>query len=162
MQARVQARMQEANGIIFGFRAVGDWGCYSEGQGHMYYFGRTRQSILFDESIEGNEQLQKELLVKRLRLKGLNKPDMMLLWFRATVAPLDELWDRFKEHLHGFARPVQDEQGDEVDLPEIGQELAIGDNWYTCRNLGPADFGKWCKVVVSGEAYRLGTEIQQE
>ena len=150
--------MQEANGIIFGFRAVGDWGCYSEGQGHMYYFGRTRQSILFDESIEGNEQLQKELLVRRLKLKGLNKPGMMLLWFRVTGQPLQEVWDRFKEHLHGYARPVQDEQGEPIDLPEIGQEIAIGDNWYTCRNLGPADFGKWCNAAARNAALSAGTQ----
>ena len=42
-------------GVVYGFRTVGDYGCYSDGLGAMYIFGRTkaRAMVEYENEIEG-------------------------------------------------------------------------------------------------------------
>ena len=71
-------------GLIYGYRTKGDYGEYSEGQGNVYYFGRTRQKDVLDFACvgEGVHDLQRELLKKKCCRSGLNAPSRVLLWVR--------------------------------------------------------------------------------
>ena len=35
-------------GVIYGYRTKGDYGEYSEGQGDVYYFGRSKRKDMLD------------------------------------------------------------------------------------------------------------------
>jgi len=137
----------EHPGIIFGYRAIADFGDFSDGKGHVYYFGRSKQQCMLDLDVSGepNEvhQDQKNLLRRMMRLSGLNSPSRVLLWVR--VQDLDKAWDDFREQLRGWRQEREEIEG---TSPLITQELLLGDNFYTVENLGPEDFGTWCKAIL--------------
>ena len=141
------------SGTIFGFRSFGDWGEYSEGQGAVYYFGRSKQQALRDAEIAADARLQKEALVKRLKFTGLNKPMRIILWIDVPNN-LPEVWENFFEHLRGGVRlPVHEQH------PEITNHLWVGNNWFSA-NIGADAFGVWCERVAEREVRRYAEEEQ--
>ena len=78
-------------GLIYGYRTKGDYGEYSEGQGNVYYFGRTRQKDVLDfrcTSIawtQEDKDVTRELLRKKCNRTGLNAPSRILHHFRFFV-----------------------------------------------------------------------------
>ena len=132
-------------GIIYGYRAVADYGDFSDGQGNIYYFGRSKQQCMLDLDVSGENMIQdqKDMLKKKVRRTGLNAPSRMLMWVR--VEDIDKYWDDFKQQLRGWRR-----ERDEIDgtSPLITNVLVVGDNWYTVENMGPADFGTWCRAMM--------------
>ena len=147
-------------GVIFGFRTLGDFGEYSDGQGHMYYFGRTKQKCFLELPLTGEEveKNQKEMLKTKGRHNGLNAPSRMLMWVR--VKDIDMCWEDFRVQLRGWLRTgvaVKDE-------PIITNHLWVGDNFYTVENVGPADFGKWCRatmdrIIKPARVFRIDVEV---
>jgi hypothetical protein len=137
----------ENPGIIFGFRAIADYGDFSDGQGHVYYFGRSKQQCMLGLDLSGEQhevhQGQKDMLRKRMRCLGLNSPSRVLLWVR--VQDLEKRWDEFRDQLRGWR---DERDAIEGTSPLITNVLALGDNWYTVENLGPEDFGTWCKAMM--------------
>ena len=133
------------SGIIFGYRAIADYGDYSDGQGHVYYFGRSKQQCMLGIDVSGEEahQDQKDVLRRKMRRTGLNSPSLIILWVR--VQDVDKSWEAFREQLCGW----RVERGlIEGTSPLITNVLALGDNWYTVENLGPEDFGTWCRAMT--------------
>jgi hypothetical protein len=133
-------------GVIFGFRSVGDYGDYSDGQGNVYYFGRSKQPCMLDLSLVGENvtQNQKDMLKRKVRCVGLNAPSRILLWVR--VDDIDKYWDEFRQQLRGWDRRARD--GIEGTGPIITNVLVVGDNWYTVENMGPQAFGSWCRAIM--------------
>ena len=134
-------------GIIFGYRAIADYGDFSDGQGHVYYFGRSKQQCMLELDVSGEQhevhQGQRDLLRKRMRCTGLNSPSRILLWVR--VQDVDKAWDDFQEQLRGWR---DERDAIEGTSPLITNVLVLGDNWFTVENLGPEDFGTWCKAML--------------
>ena len=67
-------------GVIYGYRTKGDYGEYSEGQGNVYYFGRSKQKDVLDLACVGEalQEQQCELLKKKCSRSGLNAPSRIL------------------------------------------------------------------------------------
>ena len=133
---RVQADFVKP-GIIWGYRTIGDYGEYSDGEGNAYCFGRSRLRgfINLDVNAEDTAAKQKQMLKERGRRTGLNTPCTILMWVR--VDDVDRWWDEFKQELR---RPK--DYGEVV--PEITNQLCLGDNFFTVSNLNPTEFGEWC------------------
>ena len=142
-------------GVVYGYRAVCDYGDFSDGQGHVYYFGRSKQRCVLDLDLSGEDpsQAQKDMLRGKLRRTGLNSPSRILLW--VGVADVDKAWDDFREQLRGWRPGWTREEIDGV-LPIITHVVSLGDNYYTVENLGPEDFGTWCRAVMQRIAARRG------
>ena len=136
-------------GVIFGYRAVSDYGSFEDGQGHVYNFGRsTRESLIELEKKEGEtfselQQRQKDLLRYKMRRTGLNGPSRVLMWVR--VDDIDKYWDEFKEQLHGWGGRFQVEDKE----PLVTQQLLLGDYFYTVENMGVGEFGTWCNAMLT-------------
>jgi hypothetical protein len=133
-------------GVIYGYRAIADYGDFSAGQGHVYYFGRTKQRSILSLDVSGEQDLNEDqiyLLRRKLGRTGLNTPSRVLLWVR--VDDIDRAWDNFREQLRGW---LHQRDGIEGPTPILTNVLSLGDNWFTVENLGPEDFGKWCNAIL--------------
>ena len=136
-------------GVIFGYRAVSDYGSFEDGQGHVYNFGRSTQESLIElEKKEGEtfrelQQRQKELLRSKMRRTGLNGPSRVLMWVR--VDDVDKYWDEFKDQLHGWGGRMQVDGKD----PHVTQQVVLGDFFYTVENMGVVEFGAWCNAMFA-------------
>ena len=129
-------------GVIYGFRAVCEYGSFSDGQGNIYYFGRSKQKALLDfESAPGTEATQKELLRTKCRRVGMNAPSRMLLW--AKVPDVEKCWDEFRQQLRWSRFEVEG-----MKRPEVTHQCAVGDNWFTVANVDVSDFGEWCRAIM--------------
>ena len=156
-------------GIIFGYRAGGDYGSFRDGLGtkagtnralvgHIYNFGRSTQACMLElRRKDGEEaghwiQRQKDLLKNKMRRTGLNAPSRMLLWVR--VSDIETYWDEFKRQLNGWGGrlPVGTTE------PLVTQQLCVGDHYYTVRNMGVHQFGEWCNALLT----KLLQPAQQE
>ena len=140
-------------GVLYGYRTKGDYGEYSEGQGNVYYFGRTRQKDVLDfkcTSIawtQEDKDVTRELLRKKCNRTGLNAPSRILLWKR--VCDIEKGWDELRRALRTPYAPFSDARHREPEPPtSITNHLALGDNFYTVEDLGPNDFGIWIRAVV--------------
>ena len=75
-------------GVIYGFRAVCEYGSFSDGLGNIYYFGRSKQKDMLDFACLGEgtstpeHEQQCELRKKKCNRSGLNAPSRVLLWVR--------------------------------------------------------------------------------
>ena len=153
-------------GVIYGFRTLGDYGSFADGEGHIYYFGRSKQESFLELPAAGEDMQkdQKEMLKKKGRHVGLNAPSRMLLW--ARVNDIDKFWDEFREQLRGWLVPREEIDGVQ---PRITNQLCVGDNYYTVANVGPEDFGTWCRatmdrlvhprVLVQPRVFRIDVEV---
>lgn len=131
MQPILQHSDFARQGVVYGYRAVGDYGSAAVGLGNIYYFGRSKQASVF--AVRGNdEETQKETLRKKCKRDGLNAPRRVMLWVR--VQDVDQVWEDVRMKLRG--------------QPLITNHATLGDNWYTVENMGPEDFGTWCDGVV--------------
>ena len=145
-------------GVVFGYRTRGDWGSYSDGEGAVYYFGRTKQKAALDLDVNAANAVenQKELLRNKMRRVGLNAPSRMLLWVH--VSDIDKYWDEFKQQLRGYWMRVDGTQ------PLITNQLCLGDHFFTVANMGVEDFGTWCKASMNKllnppRVYRIDVEV---
>ena len=143
-------REQKKTGVIFGYRAVSDYGSFADGQGHVYNFGRSAQKEMVEcNDIQPEGEVsdlatrQKELLKKCMRRTGLNAPSKVLLW--AVVSDLDRYWDEFKMQLQGWGGRLPVEGKD----PLVTQQQVVGDYFYTVENMGVEEFGTWCNAILS-------------
>ena len=141
-------------GVIYGYRTKGDYGEYSEGQGNVYYFGRTRQKDVLDfkcTSIawtQEDKDVTRELLRKKCNRTGLNAPSRILLWKR--VCDIEKGWDELRRALRTPYAPFSDDRASEPEPPtSITNHVALGDNYYTVEGIGPDTFGIWIREVVS-------------
>ena len=97
-------------GVLYGYRTKGDYGEYSEGQGNVYYFGRTRQKDVLDfkcTSIawtQEDKDVTRELLRKKCNRTGLNAPSRVMLW--ARVHDVDQAWEDVRMKLRGQPPPT--------------------------------------------------------
>ena len=136
-------------GVIFGYRAISDYGCYSDGEGHVYNFGRSSQQCMLElRPTEGEAaghfvQRQKDMLKEKMRRTGLNGPSRILMWVR--VSDIEKYWDEFKRQLGGWGGRLQ------IDGPEplVTKQLVVGDQFYTVENMGVAEFGTWVNALIS-------------
>ena len=64
------------HGVIFGFEPAGRISDNSR----MYYFGRSKQTVLQDVQLLDDEVKQRDMLIRRLKFSGLNRPKKMLFW----------------------------------------------------------------------------------
>jgi len=142
-------------GVVYGFRTFGAWG----EDGTIYYFGRSRQALLQDVQLLNNEDLQKEMLVRRLKLSGLNKPAKMLFWLRVVECDVQRLWSGITEHLKAnfFIARAPGKK-----TPLITQHLWVGDNWFSVKNMGEDEFSEWCSEVVQKEVQRARQTIRYD
>ena len=134
-------------GVVYGFRPFGAWG----EDGTIYYFGRTRQGWLQDIDPGSNEDLLKAVLIRRLKLAGLNKPMKMLFWLRVVEGDIQRVWAGIVDHLKGnfFLDRAPGKR-----TPLITQHLWVGDNWFSVKNMGQNDFSEWCGEVIEKEVQR--------
>ena len=135
-------------GIVYGFRALGDWGELSDGYGTVYYFGRTRQRSLGQDALLHDKGLQNEALVRRLKFGGLNRPSRMVVWIRVPERDLDAVWDRVRDHLKGS---IWRERPNAGVRPVVTNHLEVGDNWFTVNNMNCDDFSEWCEEIAGQE-----------
>ena len=136
-------------GVIYGYRTKGDYGEYSEGQGNVYYFGRSKQKDVLDLACVGEalQEQQCELLKKKCSRSGLNAPSRILLWVR--VCNIEKAWDELRRALRTPYAPFSNDRASEPEPPaSITNHLMLGDNFYTVEGLGPNDFGIWIRAVV--------------
>ena len=140
-------------GVLYGYRTKGDYGDFSDGQGNVYYFGRTRQKDVLDfkcTSIawtQEDKDVTRELLRKKCNRTGLNAPSRILLWKR--VCDIEKGWDELRRALRTPYAPFSDDRASEPEPPtSITNHLMLGDNFYTVEGLGPNDFGIWIRAVV--------------
>ena len=136
-------------GVIYGYRTKGDYGEYSEGQGNVYYFGRSKQKDMLDFACAGEavHEQQRELLRKKCSRSGLNAPSRILLWVR--VCDIEKVWDELRRALRTPYAPFSNDRPSEPEPPtSITNHLMLGDNFYTVEGLGPNDFGIWIRAVV--------------
>ena len=142
-------------GVVYGFRTFGAWG----EDGTIYYFGRSRQALLQDVQLLDNAELQKEMLCRRLKLSGLNKPAEMLFWLRVVEGDVQRLWSGITEHLKGnfFIDRAPGKK-----TPLITQHLWVGDNWFSVKNMGQDEFSEWCGEVIEKEVQRARQTIRYD
>jgi len=147
MQSHVYERKRSA-GIIFGYLAVGEHGEYSDGEGAMYYFGRSRKRCMLDLNAKGSDAKheKKDMIRKRIGQRGLNAPSKVLVWERTN--DLEKVWDLFKIELSGWRSQRDVAEGPVQGRPEITQQLYVGDNWYTVSNMLISEFGEWCTEIL--------------
>ena len=146
MQGHVYERKRTA-GIIFGYLAVGEHGEYSDGEGAMYYFGRSRKRCMLDLNAKGSDaKHEKKDMRKRIGQRGLNAPSKVLVWERTN--DLEKVWDLFKIELSGWRSQREVAEGPVQGRPEITQQLYVGDNWYTVSNMLISEFGEWCTEIL--------------
>jgi hypothetical protein len=132
-------------GVVYGYRAVSEYGSFSDGQGAIYYFGRSQQQCVIDiGEYSDSVQDQKDVLRHKLNRTGLNSPSRILLWKK--VDDVDKYWDEFKQQLRGWRRLRDDIEG---TSPLITNMLSLGDNFYCVENMNAEDFGVWCRAVVA-------------
>jgi hypothetical protein len=130
-------------GVVYGYRAVSEYGSFSDGQGAIYYFGRSQQQCVIDiGEYSDSVQDQKDVLRHKLNRTGLNSPSRILLWKK--VDDVDKYWDEFKQQLRGWRRLRDDIEG---TSPLITNMLSLGDNFYCVENMNAEDFGVWCRAV---------------
>lgn len=131
---------EKVKGVLYAYAPVGSYlesGPQGRGKG-IYYFGRSRQDVVYDLSLDGLEdgvqERQKRMLMRRCGRTGLHSPDRVLLWGRST--DLNRDWEVFKDVLRGnhFVEDLP-------DLPKMKNELWIGDNWWICESLARQAFG---------------------
>ena len=82
------------------------------------------------------------------------------------VNDIDKFWDEFREQLRGWLGPREEIDGVQ---PLITNQLCVGDNYFTVANVGPGDFGKWCRammdrlmhprVLVQPRVFRIDIEV---
>ena len=146
MQSHVYERKRSA-GIIIGYLAVGKHGEYSDGEGAMYYFGRSRKRCMLDLNAKGSDaKHEKKDMRKRIGQRGLNAPSKVLVWERTN--DLEKVWDLFKIELSGWRSQREVAEGPVQGRPEITQQLYVGDNWYTVSNMLISEFGEWCTEIL--------------
>ena len=140
-------------GVLYGYRTKGDYGDFSDGQGNVYYFGRTRQKDVLDfkcTSIawtQEDKDVTRELLRKKCNRTGLNAPSRVLLWVR--VCDLETTWDEVRRALRTPYFPFNHDRASEPEPPAtITNHPVLGDNFYTVEGIGPYDFGIWIRAVV--------------
>ena len=150
-------------GIVYGFRALGDWGLLSGGYGTVYYFGRTKQKCMLELKVEDGANSfdagRLELLKKKCKCVGLNTPSRVLLW--ACVSDIDYCWDELRRELVGGwngTQRLEIEGRDDLQAPEVTQYLLLGDNWFGVSNMGPEYFGAWCSAFAEKH---FGTFLMQ-
>jgi len=126
------------HGVIFGFEPAGRI-C---GNSRMYYFGRSKQTVLQDVQLLDDEVKQRDMLIRRLKFSGLNRPKKMLFWLKVD-GDLDvgAMWDEIKDRL----RWNRGRTG-----PSITNEFRFGDNWFS-TDMQPEPFAEWCKTMVQEE-----------
>ena len=130
-------------GVIYGYRAVCEYGSFSDGLGNIYNFGRSRQKALLDlECAPGTEARQKELLRTKCKRIGMNAPSRMLMWVK--VKDIEKMFNDFRQQLRWCRIEVE---GSSL-RPEVTHQCAIGDNWYTVANVDVSDFGEWCRGLM--------------
>ena len=135
-------------GVVYGFRTLGEYGCYSDGLGEMYVFGRSksRDVLEFDRGVHEPpvaDAKMKELLSTRPHHRGLNSPAVILLW--ARVPDIYDGWDRINNILKGILVPRVFEFAE----PIITNHVAIGPNYYTVSNIDHERFGHWVRSHMS-------------
>jgi len=126
----------ERPGVLYGYRAVSDYGSFADGLGHVYYFGRSKKRYAIEAA---NVEEQKMVLKRKIKRRGLNLPSRILLW--CIVPNVDHAWDELKEALVWSRKSTN-------WSPEITQQCVLGDHWFTVGNMGPEDFGAWCKEIT--------------
>ena len=132
-------------GVVYGFRAVGEYGSYSDGYGTMYVFGRSRSRdmVEFDRGMFDRtyaDASMKEMLMGRSHHRGLNAPAAILLW--ARVPDIYEGWDKLNNNLKGIYVHRQFDFAE----PIITNHLALGSNYYTVSNVNHEEFGRWVRA----------------
>ena len=144
---------QEQRGVVFGYRTLGDFG---DGAGHLYYFGRSRQRALYELSTEGLadglQVRQKKALRTKCRRVGLNAPKRVLLWGRSE--DVDRDWDELKSFLRGHRRTN--------NVVRITNQVWVGDNFFSCEDMGPTDFGLWLRTVWDRVIYNQEDAEEEE
>ena len=147
MQGHVYERKRTA-GIIFGYLAVGEHGEYSDGEGAMYYFGRSKKRCMLALVADGPDAKheKKDMIRKKIGMRGLNAPSKVLVWEQTT--DLERVWDLFKIELSGWRSQREVAEGPVQGRPEITQQLYVGDNWYTVSNMSISEFGEWCTEIL--------------
>ena len=147
MQSHVYERKRTA-GIIFGYLAVGEHGEYSDGEGAMYYFGRSKKSCMLRLDADGPDAKheKKDMIRKRVGMRGLNAPSQVLVWEQTN--DLERVWDLFKIELSGWRSQREVAEGPVQGRPEITQQLYVGDNSYTVSNMMISEFGEWCTEIL--------------
>ena len=142
-------------GVVYGFRPFGAWG----EDGTIYYFGRTRQGWLQDIDPGSNEDLLKAVLIRRLKLAGLNKPMKMLFWLRVVEGDIQRVWAGIVDHLKGnfFLDRAPGKR-----TPLITQHLWVGDNWFSVKNMGEDEFTEWCAEVIQKEVQRAEQRVRYD
>ena len=130
-------------GVVYGFRTVGDYGCYSDGLGAMYIFGRTkaRAMVEYENEIEGQLQHEinmGELIRNHTHHKGLNSPGHVMVW--ARVPDVHTGWYTLSDVLKGFVIPTVEVS---VPVPIITNHLVLGSNFFSVSNVNEEDFGIW-------------------
>ena len=147
MQEHVYER-KRTEGIIFGYIAVGEHGEYSDGEGAMYYFGRSARKCMLRLDADGPDAKheKKDMIKKRIGMRGLNAPSRVLVWEQTN--DLEKVWDLFKIELSGWRSQREVAEGPVQGRPVITQQLYIGDNWYTVSNMLINEFGEWCTETL--------------
>ena len=173
-------------GVLYGYRTKGDYGDYSDGQGNVYYFGRTRQkdvlnfrctSIAWTHQsgsyapcfgLQEDKDVTRELLRKKCNRTGLNAPCRILLWKR--VCDIEKGWDELRRALRTPYFPFSSDRASEPEPPtSITNHIALGDNYYTVEGIGPDAFGIWIRAVVDqsvrvsarvADAFRTATAVR--
>ena len=140
-------------GVVFGFRTLGDYGCYSDGLGAMYIFGRTKLRSLVDYEPVGaqleNERNMCALIRERTKHMGLNSPSRIVVW--ARVPDLYAGWYTLTDVLKGLLIPDVDAG---VPDPIITNHLVLGTNYYSVSNMNEEDFGIWVKAHMQSRDVR--------
>ena len=138
---------------MFAYRAIGDYGSFADGLGHVYNFGRSSRRQFIDVHAIGNEEKQKEILVKYGRRTGLNRPARVLLWVYTTN--VEELWERIVDNVRANVLRPRPATASTDEVPICTQHCMLGDQWYTVANLGPEDFGEWIREMELRESFDM-------
>ena len=59
------------------------------------------------------------------------------------------MWEKLVDHLRGNIWRARVDAGDE--RPVLTHHCSLGDNWYSCANMGPVAVGKWMHEVMLKE-----------
>ena len=126
--------MEIHHGVVYAYQAVGAYGS------EIYYFGRTKQQVVYDMSLEGIQdgvhERQARMLYRRCSRTGLHSPRTVLLWGRTE--DVERAWDSVKDFLRGNRK---------LEEISIKHEAMIGDNWWSCSSHKRQAFGFFLRRV---------------
>jgi len=86
--------MQSGNtAVLFGYTTKGR----VDGK-QVVCIGRSRVPIMMEPMVMHNKAVMKDLLVRRCKIRGLNKPDRILFWMRVPNVS-DRVWAELRSEM---------------------------------------------------------------